>query len=193
VIEPSPGRAGDWFLTFSGVEFWPIDPRPEEVNLQDVAHGLSRICRFGGHCRDWYSVAQHSVMVSEIVPPELALHGLFHDAEEAYTGDLIRPLKIGLREVTGEWDKIADRVSAAIAARFGLRDLTDAEWGAIKSADNRALSTERRDLVRPARREWRVSKSHPPLARRIVPVERDEAERLFLARFAELRPAGPSK
>jgi 5'-deoxynucleotidase YfbR-like HD superfamily hydrolase len=194
VIEPrAVGRRGDWFLTFSGVQFWPLDPRPEEVFLADVAHALSRVCRYGGHCLDFYSVAQHSVMVSEIVPPELALHGLFHDAEEAYTGDLIRPLKVGLREVTTAWDEMADRVTAAVAARFGLRELSDAEWAEIKSADNTALSTERRDLVRDVGREWRVSKSHPPLARRIVPVERDEAKSLFLARFAELWPAGPSK
>ena len=179
-------RNGDWFLTFRGVQFWPLDPRADEVLLEDIAHALSRVCRYGGHCLDWYSVAQHSIFVADLVPQPLKLHALLHDAEEAYTGDLIRPLKIGLREQTAAWDEMADRVSSAIAEAFALRELTPGEWGAIKDADNTALSTERRDLVRDTGREWRVSKTHPPTERRIVPMERDAAEAEFLRRFAEL-------
>lgn len=183
-------RNGDWFTTFSGVQFWPLDPRPEEVRIVDIAHALSRICRYGGHCLDWYSVAQHSIMVSELVPPELALHGLLHDAEEAYTGDLVRPLKLGLRGKTDAWDAMADRVTAAIWSRFGLRELSSDELGAIKNADNVALSTERRDLIRATGREWTLSKSHPPFQRRIVPLEREAAKSAFMLRYLELSGDG---
>ncbi len=180
-------RRGDWFLTFSGVQFWPMDPRPDEVRIEDIAHALSRICRYGGHCLDWYSVAQHSLMVSELVPPDLALHGLLHDAEEAYTGDMIRPIKHGLREETSAFDDMADRLTATIARVFGLSPLTSREAQYVKDADNRALSTERRDLVRDTGREWSVTRTHPPIDFRIFPMERDAAKAAFLARFQELR------
>ncbi len=180
-------RRGDWFLTFSGVQFWPMDPRPDEVRIEDIAHALSRVCRYGGHCLDWYSVAQHSLMVSTLVPPDLALHGLLHDAEEAYTGDMIRPIKHGLREDTSAFDEMADRITQAIWAAFNLSRPTQREWNWIKDADNIALSTERRDLVRETSHEWSVTRSHPPAGGRIVPMERDAAKTSFLAHFAELR------
>lgn len=180
-------RKGDWFITFSGVQFWPFDPHPDDIHIVDIAHALSRVCRYGGHCLDWYSVAQHSIMVSEIVPPRLALHALLHDAEEAYTGDMIRPIKHGLREATPAFDEMADRLTFTIRRAFALSTLTAAEEDAIKSADNHALSTERRDLVIATGREWRVTKSHPPLATKIVTMERDAAEAAFLARWRLLR------
>lgn len=86
-------RKGDWILTYTGVEFYPADPRPEEINISDIAHALSNLCRFGGHTEGFYSVAEHSVLVSTLVPPELALVALMHDASEAYLVDLPRPIK----------------------------------------------------------------------------------------------------
>ena len=77
-------RRGDWIQTYLGIQFWPLDPRPEEVMLFDIAHSLSNMCRFTGHCREFYSVAQHSVIVSQNVPREDAAWGLLHDASEAY-------------------------------------------------------------------------------------------------------------
>ena len=86
-------RVGDWIQTMSGVIFYPLDPRPEEIRIEDIAHALSHQCRFAGHCREFYSVAEHSVRVSRELPQEFMLWGLLHDASEAYLVDLPRPIK----------------------------------------------------------------------------------------------------
>ena len=83
-------RKGDWMQTHSGIQFWPLDPRPEDILIEDIAHALSNQCRFAGHCCFHYSVAQHSVLVSENVPAQDAMWGLLHDAGEAYLVDLPR-------------------------------------------------------------------------------------------------------
>ena len=89
-----------WFVTASGRRAFVEDPRACDLVIEDIAHALSNICRFGGHCSRFYSVAQHSVCVSALVErtrPDLALHALLHDAAEAYVGDVIRPIKPTLR------------------------------------------------------------------------------------------------
>src|SRR5688572_18527016 len=93
-------RVGDWILTATGRSFWPLDPRADEICIDDIAQALAKVCRFGGHCCDFYSVAQHSVLVAHLVErshPQLALHALLHDAAEAYLGDFTQPLKPYLR------------------------------------------------------------------------------------------------
>ena len=81
-------RNGSWLQTYTGIQFWPLDPRPEEIDIQDIAHALSLLCRFNGHCQRFYSVAEHSVHVSTILAPEFGLWGLLHDAAEAYLSDI---------------------------------------------------------------------------------------------------------
>jgi len=82
-----------WIQTYTGKCFHPREPGPDDFDIRDVAHALSLLCRFNGHCRTFYSVAEHSVRVSRICPPAAALWGLLHDLGEAYVGDLPRPLK----------------------------------------------------------------------------------------------------
>ena len=152
LIDPRITR-GDWFQTWSGVKFYPFDPRPEEINLTDIAEHLAKTCRFGGAVRDFYSVAQHSVIVSveaehlillagadAELARAVARCGLLHDAAEAYIGDMVRPLKLGMPE----YRAVEHRIEAAITTRFGLLDPMPA---VIKRADNAALMTERRDLL----------------------------------------------
>jgi uncharacterized protein len=172
-------RKGDWFQTHSGIQFYPLDPQPEEVLIEDIAHGLGRICRFGGHTRDFYSVAQHSVIVSNILPEELALAGLLHDATEAYIGDMVRPLKYSVPQ----YMLIEDRLWDVIAARFNLPRILPPE---IKHADNVALITERRDLLEKQRKWGDWSKAYAPLPDIIRPVGPNLAETMFMIRFQQL-------
>ena len=79
-------------MTASGLGFDPEDPKPEAIVIEDIAHALSNICRFGGHTGSFYSVAQHSVLVSLHTNAKFARAGLMHDASEAYIGDIIRPV-----------------------------------------------------------------------------------------------------
>lgn len=111
-------RAGNWMSTRSGTPFWPLDPDPTEIHIDDIAHSLAMQCRFNGHSRHFYSVAEHSVYVSMLVPEQFALEGLLHDGAEAYIGDVIRPLK-RLKEFDF-FREIETRVEEAIAEKFQL-------------------------------------------------------------------------
>ena len=99
-------REATWSQSFSGSKYWIMDPMPEDVNMIDIVVGLSNAARFRGQTKYFYSVLQHSVLVSEAVEAlalqrgwsdkeakEAAFEGLFHDSPEAYLGDVARPLK----------------------------------------------------------------------------------------------------
>jgi hypothetical protein len=107
---------GDWMQTATGRQFWPMDPRPHEVFIEDIAHALSMICRFGGHCRRFYSVAEHSVLIARAAASEHKRWALLHDASEAYIGDQIRPLKKHL----AAYREAEQKIMRAICVRFGL-------------------------------------------------------------------------
>lgn len=173
-------RTGDWMLTASGERFWPLDPRTSEIWLEDIAHSLSNQCRFAGHCREFYSVSQHAVLVSKIVPEEDAKWGLMHDAAEAYLVDLPRPVKHH-STIGTEYRQVEDALLACIAKRFGL----DPECPlGIKHADNIVLMTEKRDLMPHSKWEWSVEAE--PLSARIFPVTPKEAKKQFMSRAFEL-------
>lgn len=173
-------RKGDWILTFSGVEFYPIDPRSEEVNIEDIAHALSMLCRYGGHTSQFYSVAEHSVRVSELVPREDQLWALLHDASEAYLVDLPRPIK--RHSEIGRHYRIAeDKLMASVAARFGL---PPDEPAAVKVADEAMLAVEARELL-PVNSWWRkwehrCTGNERPIGDTLAPAS---AEREFLDLF----------
>jgi 5'-deoxynucleotidase YfbR-like HD superfamily hydrolase len=168
-----------WIQTFSGRQFWPLNPRAEEVEIEDVAHALSNLCRYNGHTRRFYSVAQHSVLVSRIVPAADALWGLLHDAPEAYIADLSRPVK---RHMPGYRD-VERRLMVAVAERFGL---SWPEPASVKTADLIALRTERRDLMATPPIPWLSDENVEPLDERVVAVGPEEAKAQFLARFVAL-------
>lgn len=171
------GRVGNWMQTFSGRQFWPVDPRADEVFIVDIAHSLANLCRFAGHCERFYSVAEHSVLVSYVVPPEDALAGLLHDASEAYVVDIPRPLK----PFIAGYKDIEARVWRAIASRYGLADSLPAS---VKLADNAVLLAEAEQIMKPHPAPWCVP-GEP--ANVIVHGYRPEiATAHFLARFAEL-------
>lgn len=167
--------------TMRGRRFYVLDPRPEEVFIGDIAHSVSQLCRFTGHTRTFYSVAQHCVLVSNLVEPWLALDGLLHDASEAYINDLSRPLKIALDTVApGVMRGIEDKIHEAIAERFGT---IFPHHPSVKEADNIALATERRDLMS-STEEWAGLPDPDPDV--IVPSASGLAKLQFLRRFNEL-------
>lgn len=168
-------RTGNWFLSSKGRRIYPFDMRPEDVDIEEIAAALSKLCRFNGHTRSFYSVAQHSVLVAQSLPVELCLVGLLHDATEAYCGDLIRPIKLEMPT----YRYMEDRMWEKIAQRFSLPFEIP---GAVKIADTRALFTERRDLLPPG--EWILPPGDPrAFDERIEPLEPAAAERLFLYAF----------
>lgn len=181
-----------WIQTYTGKAFDLLRPSADMVCVEDIAHHLALINRFTGATAEPYSVAQHSVLCSYLVEPELALTALLHDASEAYVTDVSRPLKEAMRaDAHGRtsYDRIAARVEAAIEERFdvALVHLPDA----VKRADMRMLATERVHLHHSQPREWDQEWLATPVnfkASEIVPWHWRIAEGRFLARFRELRP-----
>lgn len=176
---------GPWFLSSKGAQIYPFDLRPHEVDIEDIAHSLSRLCRFNGHCRHFYSVAQHSVYVAVHLPLELSFLGLMHDATEAYCGDLVRPIKRAIPM----FQEIEDRIWGAIAVRFNLPIKLPA---AVKEADSRALQSERRDLLAAHPWPWTIDQcaggeTIQPYAQKIVPLRPGLAEEYFLNAFVNMR------
>lgn len=181
-------------MTVSGRYFDYLTPDTSELSVQDIAHGLSHICRFGGHVREFFSVSQHSVLASYLVPEGDALAALFHDAAEAVLGDVPTPLK----RLLPDYAAIEARVEAAIFAKLGIG------WPlppSVKQADLVMLATERRDLLPEHPVEWPILVGVQPHPQTIVPLSPKAARVQFLGRYAELthrrrhgsQPAGTMK
>lgn len=173
-----------YIRTFLGGRFWPLDPHVDDLRIEDIAHALSQLCRWTGHSKKFYSVAQHSVLVSENLPPMLQLEGLMHDASEAYLSDLSRPIKHapGLGDV---YRRVERKLENTIAIKYGL-PLTPSP--AVKVVDNRLLYTEARDLMSGflwSNESAAVNATGEPnfLPLTIVPWSPERAEKEFLQRF----------
>lgn len=169
-------------LTQSGNYFNFEYPGTSEVYIEDIAHALSHICRFNGHTHTFYSVAQHSVLVSKVVEwidPSRQMEGLLHDAAEAFIGDVARPLK----QLLPDYKVIEERVERAIFPIFGIQYPLSK---AVKTADLILLATEQRDLMPEHDDQWALIKEIKPLQESIMPMSPGEAFRAFMQRYEEL-------
>lgn len=170
---------GPTILLYSGRYFDFDDPEGSIFDIGDIARGLSHICRFAGQSPRFYSVAEHSVYVSEIVPAEHALAGLLHDAAEAFVGDMAKPLKV----MCPDYQAIEKRVERAVLDRFGVSLPLDPS---IKDADIRMLATEQAQLMA-NRDDWDYTRGRPVVdGLRIVGLAPNDAFNLFIDRFEVL-------
>lgn len=175
-----------WIITYTGLKFYHLNPQPDMVTVEDIAHALSNIGRWTGHTRFHYSVAQHSVYASYICPPEFAFDTLMHDSSEAYLGDLNRPLK-HFTPAGPAYLEIEAKVEEVIFKKFGVRFPLPA---AVKEADTKMLYTEKAQLMNVTEatqyeaRKWGTDETQAD-----IQIERwtpRRAEKMFLKRFAEL-------
>ncbi|OQS32478.1 phosphohydrolase [Chromobacterium haemolyticum] len=151
--------------TVSGRYVDVLHPQPADIEIHDIAHALGHICRFGGSCRRFYSVAEHSVRVARLLPPALQLAGLLHDAAEAYVGDVVTTIKRSLPS----HNYMEGLVQTAVHQRFGIV-LSEQDTAQIKRADIVMLATERRDLMPADGSEWAILAGVAPLPERILPM-----------------------
>lgn len=183
------------FMASNGKVIDLFDPDPDVFDIHVIARALSRQCRFNGHTRVFYSVAEHSVLVSKLVPPRLQLWGLLHDAAETFLGDVSSPLKrsplmSGYRQVEAVMEQ-------ALLTKFGVwpaktsvhsRHFDSAGAAIVKAADVIALATEIEALMPPGS-YWK--KFNPDLPDPVIPSWKlgmtfGQAEGAFLERFASL-------
>lgn len=142
-VETLAARKGDWMITYTGAAFWPLDPRADEIRLDDIAAALSKLCRYGGHTIRYYSVAEHCVHAASKAPEGLELAALMHDASEAYLSDVIRPIKAHLTN----YKTIEAELERVIAQRFGLPYPLPAE---VKALDERMIADEKAQACAPS-------------------------------------------
>jgi hypothetical protein len=170
-------RKGDWIQTFTGRRFWPMDPRLDDIDIEDIAHALAMKCRFSGHTDLFYSVAEHSILVSRAVK-EHKLAALLHDASEAYLTDVPRPIKpylVGYRDIEAGLDSV-------IAAKFDVLYPWSEE---IHEVDTGIGMAERNALLKPVHGEaW--SRWGKAIHTDIYAWPPDIAKKMFMREFVHL-------
>jgi 5'-deoxynucleotidase YfbR-like HD superfamily hydrolase len=182
--------------TASGVRLDLDNPRPEDIRIEDVAGGLSKVCRFGAQPLEYYSVAQHALLVRRLVVeaghPNLALAALHHDSHEAYLCDIPSPLKRKISAETEVYDEACKTLDRVIAEEFDFEwpEQGSEEKAIIKHADNQALLIEATRLLpdggKALRRDKGLGKEeYRDLAALEEPLPPAEAQELFLEAHEE--------
>jgi hypothetical protein len=171
-----------WIETYTGKQFSFTDPQEDQIYIEDIAHALSNLCRYSGHCNRFYSVAEHSVAVSELLAGDLA--GLLHDASEAYVVDIPSPLK----PLITNYKTIEDRIMKVIATKYKFKYPCSQE---VKYADVVQLSTEARHLLPSKGNDWNwkyFTGGERPIRYGIIPrcLAPQKAEQLFLDKYKEI-------
>jgi hypothetical protein len=166
---------GPQIMLASGNWFDFKDPWNSEFTIEDIAQGLSNLCRYAGQCRQFYSVAEHSLQVAALVP-EYPLEALLHDAAEAFLGDITRPLK----QLLPDFQRIEREIEAVIQYRFRLdsraRDV-------VKKADLRVLAAEQAQIMPLGTDEWISAAGVVPASINICHIHPEVAQQAFLSAF----------
>lgn len=168
--------------TYTGAKFYFLNPDQKDIHVEDIAHALANNCRYTGHCSEFYSVAEHSVIVSLLVDPANALAGLFHDGSEAYLTDVASPVKPFL----ANYRDMEHTIMVAIAKKFGFDYPLNEN---VEDADKVQLKTEAKYLMQSQGKDWAqhypTKIEHGKIPRCLSP---QQAKALFLQRYHELTP-----
>lgn len=172
---------GPTIMLRSGAWFDFCAPASSNFTIEDIAHGLANICRYSGQCTSFYSVAEHSIHVSEMAKG-FEFEALLHDAAEAFLGDITRPLK----QLLPEYKKIEANVERAILDRFGVSGPIPLQ---VKQADLRVLAAEQRQVMPEGTDGWVRGQKVEPAPIVVRHLSPSEGKRIFLERFELLRQA----
>lgn len=182
-----------WVQTASGKKIDLIEPDPKQITLHDIAVQLARTARYSGATLRFYSVAEHSVLVSEHLEAEghdleTQMHGLLHDAHEAFIGDMTTPVQLALgADFKLKLAKLKIRLDGAIATALAPH-LLPPDVAAIHAADMAVLMAERRDLLAEPPASWgpRLESVSPSVHVRPQGVAPLIASKVFMHRFRDL-------
>lgn len=179
-LPPLAPKLEPWIETYTGKVFHFLSPALEEIDIEDIAHSLANECRFGGHTSEFYSVAEHSVLVATLLPDDLALAGLLHDASEAYIRDIASPVK----QYLSNYKDIETVIQDAVHHKFGVKFSPE-----IKEADTLALKAEAQQLLPSKGESWlHLYPTKTELWKQIKVrcLEPKSAKRMFLQVFEHL-------
>lgn len=173
-------KDADWMETSTGRKFWPARPRIQDITVFDIAHALAMKCRYNGHSRKFYSVAEHCVLLSGYarylgLPVETQYHLLMHDANEAYLPDVPRPIKHFFPDLL----KMEHQLDAMIREWAGLGPVVP---HVVKELDSRVIKDERAQVMGPSDNSWKTD-ALQALGIAIPAHGPSEAERMFLNAF----------
>ncbi|MFZ5645793.1 MAG: phosphohydrolase [Bacillota bacterium] len=177
----------DWIETYTGKKFYPLDPRSEDVCIEDIAHSLAMQCRFNGHTRVFYSVAEHSVLMAEELAllgygKDVQLYGLLHDAAEAYLCDLPRPVKRQLSTYGIAEKKLQEKILNSLGLPIPDIDIETA----ITVMDRWLLGYEGRKLMSDRDAWTALFGDYSPKSTEVLGMTPGLASGLFLCKFIEL-------
>ena len=165
--------------TYTGKNLDLLNPDPKEIDIKDIAHHLAKLDRYNGAGHYTFSVGHHSLLVSDALPKEYKLHGLLHDATEAYLGDVVSPLK----QLLPEYRKIEQGVMNAICTKF---EITFPRPCIIKKADMSVMAAEMNQVVKWPDLPQKQGLPEPPKGMVIEPMNWQKVKKVFLERFKEL-------
>lgn len=181
-----------WIETVSGKRVYFMNAEPDQIDIKDIAHALANQCRYNGHSLGYYSVAEHCVNVSMMLPKDLMLAGLLHDATEAYLADIPSPVK----QYLPDYYKIEKALESVIAKKFDLPYENESWPKEVKDADKEALSTESWWLLPSKGNDWTSwGDNRPPINNKYKPqcLPPVYAYNVFMAQFNRLMGIEVSK
>lgn len=169
-----------WIQTYTGKKFEALSPTEDMIDINDIAHALSLMCRYNGHVKRFYSVAEHSVLLSTKASVPNQLCALLHDGSETYIADIARPIKPSLKN----YKKIEDGIMTVVAKKYGFSWPVPEE---VQQLDNRILIDEKEQLLGPSPEAWDDwANGMPRLGVQVGMMNSLQAEDAFLRRFWEL-------